>query len=904
MSNGGGSEPSSAAVRVAVRLFAMMHALLPVWYRRRHGPDAVVLFAELASDALRDHGLTGLARVLMAATFDLLRRAPAQHAAVAASAGGRGWRTLRIAESIAGFPAAMRRTLRSLFRHPAHSIAVVLTLALATGATTAIVGVADAVLLRPLPYDDPEGLFRLVGTYTGERSGSVSYPDWIDVIEGTNELSVSALSSSWSASLTGSGEPLNAPGQLVTSKYFEILGIVPALGRFFTAGEDVAGSDDVIVLGHGLWQRRFGGDTTIVGRTVMVDGAPHTVVGVGPAALPDVLPGIGAASILRPLGLVGSADAPSRGNESYQALVRLEAGVTTARADAAIDAIMAGIERAFPRTNTGQSMRLEPFREATVASVRPALMLFVGAVVVVLVIAVVNVVGLMLARAASRGRELAMRSALGAGRARIASQLAGESLLLAAVGGAVGWWIAVGATRSLVTLGAAAIPLTQMVAMDGRILAFTTAICIAAGIATGLVTGLYASSAHPGRILTEAGGARGATSGRHTSRLRQGLVIGQVALCVLLVVSASLLVRSLGRLVRVDPGFETRVVSVRLSPASGNYPDDASIQAYFGAVVERIRAVPGILAVATVGSTPLSGSQVCGTLFAEEDPQRFAGQDMCAEVRPVSPDYFDVMGIPVIGGRRFTAADDSASPYVGIVSRTTAELLWSNRDPLGRRFNTGLGERHAVVGVVPDVKQFSLDETTPPQTYLPETQWIVRSRTVVMRAGVAPEALYPALRDAVWSVDDQIPIEGMGLLSDDVARSVAAPRFRTMLVASFAMLALVLALIGLYGVVAGSVSSRRAELAIRLSLGARPSRVLGLVLSEGCRMAFAGIAIGLVAAFALTRLLANFLFGVSTTDPLAFVAAPALVLACTLVASFSPARLAMRVDPAETLRRD
>jgi putative ABC transport system permease protein len=798
---------------------------------------------------------------------------------------------------------SLRQTVRSLARQPVHSAAIVLTLALATGATTAIVGVADAALFRPLPYAEPGGLYRLVGIYSGvKQGGAVSFQDWTDVRNGVDVLATTALHTEWSPTLTGVGAPAVETGLLVTADFFDLLGLRPSLGRFLVPKEDVHGNHAVVVLGHGLWQGRFGADSSVIGRAIMVNGTAREVVGVGPADLPDALPGIGTASIYAPLGYASSPNAPSRGNESLRALVRLADGVSTDRADAEVGAVMADIAQSYPDTNTGQSMRVEPFREATVADARPALFVFMGAVIVVLLIAVVNVINLMIARGADRRRELAMRAALGASRARLAGQLVAESSILALAGGLVGWWIAVYGTRFLVSAGAGSIPLTQLIEMDGRVLLVTATVCLIAGTATGLVSGLHASAGDVGRVLLESGGARGSTRGRSMSRLRRSLVAAQVALCVLLVIGASLLVRSLDRLVRVDPGFDTQVISVRLAPSAGDYPDDSHIEAYFDAVVERIGVLPGVLTVAMTSSTPLSGDNACGTLYAEEDPDRFVGQDMCAEVRPVSPGYFEVMGIPVVAGRTFTAAHDSTSPYVGIISRTTADLLWPGQDPIGRRFNTGLGVYHEVVAVVDDVKQFSLDEVSPPQTYLPGQQWNVRGRAVILRAGVAPESLYPALRDAIWSVDDRVAIRGMGVLADDVDVTTRSPRFRTMLVASFAGLALLLALVGLYGVIAGSVSSRRPELAIRLSLGARPPGLLRLVLAEGGRIAVLGIAAGLVGAFALGRLLESLLFGVSATDPVAFVAAPVLVLACALLANLLPALRATRVDPAETLR--
>ena len=906
-------------VDLVVRVYTCVQGLLPSGYRARYGAEAAAMLRQLSAAAYARAGMLGALRVLAGAAWDVVRRLPGEY-----FAGPYGWRAGRlmaVGRDRDGYSGRrrtgmavleeMRHAVRMVRRERRHATMIIVTLALATGATAAIAGIADAVLGRPLPYADGGGVHHLVTTYSGERNGvRISYQDFTDVVSGAPSLAESALYRSWSPTLSGDGEPAMETGLLVTSTLFDLLRVEPALGRLFAPAEDGHGRDDVVVLSWGLWQRRYGGARDVIGRTIDVNGSPHEVLGVGPASFADELPAIGRAAIYRPLGYADAPESelPSRGNESFGGLVRLRAGAGEAQANAEIAQVMAGIEQAYPRSNAGQSIQLEPLREASVRAVRPALRVFVIAAAVVLLIAVTNVVNLMLARATERRRDLAMRAALGAGRGRLSLLLVTESVLLALLGGVAGFGLAIMLTRVLVVRGGSAIPFAATVAMDGRVLAFTAGVCLIAGLITGLGAGLYATGGALHRVLLEAGSGRGATVGLRASRLRRSLVILQVGLCVVLVISASLLLRSLAALVRVDPGFDARVTAFKLSAPAGRYADAAQVQTFYDRVLQQIRDIPGVERVATAGATPLSGTSVCGTLFAAEDPQRFDGQDMCAAVRPVSPDYFAVMGVPLRNGRAFAAADDATAPDVGIVSESTAALLWPGQDPIGRRFATGLSTDDGfrlfeVIGVVPDVKQFRLDEQTPPQTYLPAAQWPVPARSVVLRTAVPAATLLPALRAAVWSVDDRVPLTAMGTLDNDVERTLATPKFRTLLIGSCALLALTLAIVGLYGVISGSVASRRSELAIRMSLGAQPGGVLRMVLADGTRLALAGIVIGLAGAFAGSRLLAGLLFGVSALDPIAFLTAPLIVLLTATLAILLPAVRATRVDPVESLRQ-
>jgi putative ABC transport system permease protein len=806
-----------------------------------------------------------------------------------------------------------RVALRTLRRRSGFSFVVVATLALGIGANTAIFSVVSGVLLKPLPYPEPERVLRFIGTYSGNSVGPyVSYPDFRDVRDGVSAFEHAAAYSPWSATATGSGDAERLQGMQVSKGFFEALGVEAAMGRTFLDEEDVDGNDRVVVLSWGYWSRRFGADPGAVGTTLTLNGSPHTVVGVAPRDFANGLPGVGEADLWRPLGFGGMAEAdlPGRGNESYHALGRLADGITLEGARAEVRARMGAIEAEHPDTNEAQSMSLVPLHASAVEDVESALWLLLAAVVLVLAIAVTNVGSLLLGRAAAREGEFGVRVALGGGRGRVLRQLLLEGLVLSLAGAAGCLALAMVTVDPVVALASGAIPLASGIGLDSRVLAFTAAVSVGAGLLTGLTPALLLRARDLDAALRSAG-ARGSTSGRRELRIRRIMVGAQVALAMVLMVGAGLFVSSFARLAAVDPGVRTDVLSFRLAPRGEAYDPDEALEAFYRAVEAELVAVPGVRGVELSTGLPMSDQSACGTLFAEEDPGRFAGLDMCAEVRAVSPGYFALMGIPVEAGRGFESTDGAESESVVVINQHTADLLWPGQDPLGHRLATGLSgddlngfELFRVIGVVPDVKQFNLDEPAPPQTYLVLPQWPRVDRTVVLEVSADVPDLLPALREAVWRVDGDLPITHVAWMHELVGSTMAEPRLRTVLVGSFAGLALTLALVGLYGVLSYSVTRQRREIALRLAMGAGAPSVVRMVVGRGLGMVLPGIAIGILAAAAGSRWLEVFLFEVSGTDLAAYGVVVALTLAVALVACLVPARRGVAVDPATALRED
>lgn len=895
-------------VRAALAVYRAQMRVLPAAFRRRFGDASAALFADLATDAWRRRGAAGVLGALARGVGDLLAAAVRWRWTDPMIAGFRRRRRAVFPGRGGGAADAvvheLRRAGRGLRRRPGFTVVVVVTVAVATGASTAIFGLVDAMLLRPLPYREAGRLYGLVTTYTDKRGPSVSWPDFSDFRAGASALDDMVAWRRWSAALTGDGEAAREPAMLVSDGFFQMLGIAMQRGRAFRAEEQRDGSDAVVVLSHGLWQRRYGGDPAIVGRSIEVGGRPHVVVGVAPVRFATGLPGIGESALWRPLGYEGvpADDLPSRGNESFGAIAHLRTGARVAQANAELGRIAADIARRFPESNTGQGVELTGLQALATEKARPALLLMLGAVALVLAIAVTNVTSLMLGRASDRARELAVCAALGAGRARLLGPALAEAAVLSVVGGGLGVALAAASLRWLIANAGAAFPLASEARLDVRVLSCALAVTAGAALLTGLATGLLSTSRR-GLALHD-GSARGFTAGTAHGRLRSGLVVMEVALSMMLVIAAGLVLRSMLLLTRVEPGFDDAIATFRTDPPAAFYDTRESVNDFYARLLERLSGIPGVESVATISAVPLSSVQMCGTLFAEEDPDRFEGQDMCAELRAVSRDYLRAMGIPLLRGRTFDDGDGPDAPNVVIVSESTARLLWPGRDAIGRRLSTGFaGELHEVVGIAADVKQFSLDERTPPQTYLPAAQWQQATRTVVVRAGDAASML-PVLRDAVREIDDRVPVSGLRTMGDYVRQSLAAPRFRTGLLAAFACVAMLLAVVGIYGVLAHSVNQRRREMAIRKSVGARGADVVGLVLGDGLRLAVLGVALGAAGALAAGGVLRGLLFGVTARDPAVFIAVPVLLLAVAAAASLIPALRAMRTDAMRVLREE
>jgi putative ABC transport system permease protein len=799
----------------------------------------------------------------------------------------------------------VRYAVRSLRRRPGFASVVVLTLAIGIGANGAMFSVVNAVLLRPLPYPGAERLVFLWGTPTDGDSAKVgratSYPDYLDFREQARTFASLGAYGVLQRTLTGAGEPALLSTALVSSNLFETLGIAPALGRGFLAEEDRPHGPRVAIMGHALWRQRYGGAPDIVGRSIIVEGLPYTVVGVMPAEF--TFPG--EAQLWTPV--LEWWRASVRGNHSFSVVGRLRDGATIAAADAEVREIAARLEAEHPVDNAKRSARLVPMQEAATRSVRPALLMLLGAVMLVLLIACTNIAGLFIARATSRQREAAVRTALGADRAGLVRHFLTESVLLSVIGGVAGVLVARWGTSLLVAHAPWNLTRLADTRMDGAVLGFLAAVSILTGIAFGLLPALQFSRARAMEALREA--ARGSTGSRGRQRFRQGLVIAQVALAVVLVTGAGLLLKSFWLLQQVHPGFEPRgLVAVPLQLPQARYGDHARARAFWAELLERTRATPGVHSAAIALDHPLDEGWT-SSFTIEGRPPRPPGQEYESRIRPVSPGYFRTAGIRLLAGRDIAEADGQGAPGVVVINAAFARLHFPGENPLGRRILRqawweGMPSSFEIIGIVEGERFLGIDDGSDPATYFAFEQFTFPSMQLIARIDGDPEAFAATLRRYLAAVDPDLPLEHVLSLESVLAESLAAERFNASLLAIFAAVALLLAAIGIYGVLSYTVAQRTSEIGIRMALGAARARVLGQIVAQGVALAAVGIAFGVLAALALTRVLASLLHEVSTTDPSVFGGVAALLTLVALAAAWLPARRASGVDPMVALRAE
>jgi putative ABC transport system permease protein len=800
----------------------------------------------------------------------------------------------------------LRYGAQMLLKHRSFTLIAVLTLALGIGANTAIFSVVNAVLLSPLPYRAPD---QLVQVWENNRPknkprGSVSPANFLDW-KGQNRSfeGMAAYDNFPSFNLTGVEEPERIQAARVSVGLFPLLGVSAVAGRTFTDEEERRGRHQVALVSNRLWQRRFGADQGLVGRTLSLNDQSFTVVGILP---PDFRFFPEECEIFIPMVLDGW-EAKARGTHPLHVVARLKAGVTLQQAQADMDQIARRLEQEYPNTNTGEGITLVPLQEQLVGESRRALLILLGAVACVLLIACANVANLLLMRSVARHKEMAVRLALGAGRARLLRQLLTESALLAGAGGVGGLLLSLWGVQLLKTflVQNELVPRGETVGLDGRVLLFTLGISLVTGLVFGLAPGLAASKTDLNDVLKE--GGRRAGGGARDRRFRQALVVGEVALALVLLTGAGLMIQSFMRLRRVDPGFRPEsVLAVDLSLPSSRYKNGRQVLQFQNQLLERAAALPGVAAVGAAAYLPFSGTNNSWTIQLERRAPRPAVEYSEPGWRPVTADYFRTMGIPLLKGRDFaTSDDDEAAPGVAIINETAARAIWSGEEPLGNRFKLE-GRIYSVVGVVKDVKHTRLDGKVEPEIYFPYSQLPItwRGMTVVARTESAPEQLAAALRRAVQELDKDQPIYNVRTLEGLLAKSVSRPQFHLLLLGSFATLALIMAALGLYGVMSYAVSQRTHEIGIRMAFGAQPHDALRLVVGAGLKLTLIGIAIGLLAAFALTRVMESLLFGVSATDPLTSAAVACLLLAVALLACYLPARRATKVDPMIALRTE
>ncbi|HKV27624.1 MAG TPA: ABC transporter permease [Candidatus Acidoferrales bacterium] len=811
----------------------------------------------------------------------------------------------------------MRFALRTLRKSPGFTAVAVLTLALGIGANTALFSIINGVLLKPLPYPHPEQLFTLHESKPNFPTGSISYPNFRDWQKNNRTFSAMAIARGYNFSFTGKGEAERVRAEFITSDFFSILGIKPLLGRAFGPGEDEIGAAaPLAIVSEGFWREKLGAAPGILGKSLVLDGKSYTVVGVIPAKFDVTTGSFRAAQIYVPFGQWGNPWLIHRSaGLGIHGIGRLKPGVTLTQAQADMAAVTSALTAAYPADDKGIGASVIPMGESIVGrQVRFFLIVLLAAVGFVLLIACVNVANLLLARSTARAREFAIRAALGAGTGRLVRQLLTESVLLAIFGGALGVLLASWGTQGALALLPSALPRATEVSLDARVLLYTTAISLLAGILFGLAPALKIARPDLQNHLKE--GGRGASASRQ--RTQSVFVLIEVAMTMVLLVGAGLMIRSLSALWNVNPGFRPdNVLTFGLSlPPSLLHANPDTIRAAFRQTEDAMKTVPGVQAVSfSWGAFPMSGDDEFLFWFAGR-PKPTTTSDMnWALSYVVDPDYLRVMGIPLKSGRFFTAADDEHAPTVAVIDDVFAHKFFGNRSPIGQRLRTTQSDNSEVeiIGVVGHVNQWGLDsdntnslraQAYTPYMQLPEDSFAVAvsGTSVAVRYSGAAAPVYDAIHHALQRMNSENIVYGAGTMNEVISNSLAARRFSMQILGFFAALALLLSSVGIYGVVSYLVGRRSHEIGIRLALGAQRSDILRLILGHGARMAVAGIAIGLVAAFGLTRLMAGMLFGVGATDPVTFIGVSVLLIAVALAACYIPARRAMRVDPIVALR--
>ena len=809
----------------------------------------------------------------------------------------------------------LRYSLRMLRKNPGFSMVAVFTLALGIGANTAIFSVVNGVLLKPLAYEEPE---RIV-TILHRGTNPVSPADFLDWRNDSHNFEVMAAAESWGGALSLGNRLEEIPGIRFGEGMFDLFGVQPIVGRTFQVDDLRSGNDRVLVIGHSLWQRRFGGDPNVVGQSVTLDGQPYTVIGVMPATFRFTPFWANKAEMAAPLDLTPRATA-RRGN-SLRIFARLKDGVAIEMAQAEMDAICRRLEEAYPDTNTGRTAQVVPLLDQVVGRIQLALLMLAGAVVFVLLIACANVANLLLVRAAARQREIAIRTALGASRWQTIRQLLTESMLLAVVAGAFGLLLGYGSLEWIKglltgdsTSGRLRMPRLSEIAMDPSTLLFTLIVAILTGLIFGLAPAWQAARPDLNDAMKESG--RGTTVGRGGRRLRNALVIAEISLALITMVGAGLMLRSFSRVTTVDSGFDHRnvlsmVVSLRGEPAVVGEKRDA----YYRDLIDRLGALPGVTSASAINHLPIAGDTWGLGVSIEGRPPAPPGEGIVATYRVCKSAYFDTMGIGLLSGRDFTEQDRVDTPGVAIINDQFARAQWAGEDPVGKRITLDDLRNNpkwlTIVGVIKDVKQRNLTDEVSSEIYIPFSQSPYLSSTaghhsmmtLVMRTD-NPMGVAAAAQESVWNLNRNVPVSSVATLEEVIANAVWQPRFNMILIALFAGLALLLGAVGIYGVMAYSVAQRTHEIGIRIALGAGRRDVFALVVGQGMKVASLGLLIGVGGALALTQFLSTLLYQVEPTDPLTFVSVCGLLAAVSFLACWLPALSATRVDPLIALRQE
>lgn len=791
--------------------------------------------------------------------------------------------------------------LRTLRRRPSFTIVSAITLALGIGATAAIFGVIDAMLFRPLRYPAPEQIVMVSATRGGSVREPPAYPDFIDWREQARSFQSMAVIRWQSVNLTGREAPERLSGSFVAADLFSLLGAEPLMGRLFSHDETEIGSArPVAVVSEGLWRRLFGADEAIIGRGIVLNGQPFTVIGI----VPSTFNFFAGTDVYVPITYYPNNGGLTRKDHSMTVVGRLRSGVSVSAADAEMRAIGARLAEQFPAENAGSGAHVEGLHDVLVGDVRAPLYIVMAAVALLLVIACANVANLQLAHAVARRREMSVRAALGAARWRLARQLLTESVILSAIGGALGLIVAYGGVKVLLKIIPIDLTFFSPISVDGRVLAFAALVSVVTGIVFGLTPALQASRTNLRDALSSRAGGLAARFGR--IELRNVFVIAQIALSVVLLVGAGLLARTLIKLQQVDFGFDTsRLLTMEFRLPAAKYTQPDQISEFFTRAIGEIRSVPGVANAALVRAVPLSGNSDARAYAVAGAPVPEKGRAPVLQLNTVSPDYFKTVRLPLVAGRDVNEHDDAQAPPVVVVNETLARREWPNASALGQRIRFIDNERWlTVVGVAHDAKHFGPADLPTPQAYIPYRQMPQIFTSVVVRAQRDPLALGPLVRGAIWRVDRDQPVWKIRTMESLVNNALGSKRVLLGLVAVFATVAVLLAGVGIFGVMSFAVTQRTHEVGVRMALGARGGEVLRLIVGQGLRLTVIALVLGLAAASGATRFIASQLFGITPADPVTYASVPLLLGAVAVIACYLPARRASRLDPLMALRRE
>jgi putative ABC transport system permease protein len=807
----------------------------------------------------------------------------------------------------------IRYAARKLLRTPGFTIVAVTTLALAIGATTAVFSIVNGVLLKPLPFRDPDALVRVGSLGKEGKLSLLSAPDFIDYRDQTRSfVGMAPFQDRNSANLSIAGsEPQRLNSAMVGAKFFDLLGTPMQLGRGFIAGEDLKDAQRVVVLSDKLWRANFGGEPGIIGRTITVNGEDYTVIGVAPPSLTyPSKPDLWLPFVLEPW----MTDPENRGAHFMSAIARVRPGVSSDAAAREMKSIGARLQAEYPKSNATIGGTAELLETSLTGDVRNALLTMFGAVAFVLLIACANVANLLLVRASGRETEMAVRTALGAGRSRIVRQLITESVMLSLLGAMIGGALAAWAVDAIVAFGPKGLPRIEDITVDARVLAFSVAVAIVTGLVFGLVPAFHAAKTELAQMLKD--GMRGG-SRRATQRTRSTLVITEMALAVVLLVGAGLLIRSFVKLVQVNPGFQTdHVVTFDVSVPTKKYPYDRDLRRFAGQLREALSTLPGTQSVAVAFARPLEAQGMRSSFDIDGRPPAPHDKRLLADIRPASANFFSTMGMHIVRGRAMTDAEENfGPPPVFVVSQAFVKKYFPTENPIGQRITLGVAHdtaaapsevtaRGEIVGVVNDVHQRGLSTEPTPAVYMGWGTFPINDMAFLVRSRAETATLATSIRDHVHAIDPQMPVYDLGTMESVVSESVSQPRFYMVLLTAFATLALLLAALGIYGVISYSVSQRTRELGIRIALGATQDRVMRLVLGQGMMLTIAGVVVGLIGAYWLMHLLAALLYGIGAADRPTFAGVAAVLLAVAWLASYLPARRAARVDPVIAMRAE